>query len=67
MKIQLHAVDGHHTFVELKPMDRPEGYHCLEFTTVFERSRQPHERQAYRLLMSPECLEKFKQVLNQEG
>ena len=66
MKEQLFAIDGHHTFVELKKVDRPEGYYSLEFTTVFERSREPHERQAYRLLMSPECLEKFKQVINQD-
>lgn len=65
MKIQLHAIDGHHTYVELNPVDRPAGYYSLEFTTVFDRSRQPHERQAYRLLLSPECLEKFREVVNQ--
>lgn len=66
MKQELFAIDGHHTFVELKEVDNPPGYHSLEFTTVFERSRSPHERQAYRLLLSPECLATFKQVLNQE-
>ena len=66
MKHELNAVDGHHTLVEMKPIDSPKGYVCLEFTTVFERSRSPHERQAYRLVMSPECLAKFREVVNQE-
>lgn len=66
MKQLLNSIDGFHTYVELTKVDRPEGYYSLEFTTVFDRSREPHERQVYRLLLSPECLEKFKQVINQD-
>lgn len=63
MKVELNSVDGFHTLVELTEVDKPEGYYSLEFTTVFDRSRSPHERQAYRVLMSPECLAKFRLYL----
>ena len=66
MKISISNENGMETFVEVIDQDRPEGYKYLKITSVFDKAKDPAaERVRYEMLMSPECIDKIKNILNQ--
>lgn len=65
MKISISNQNGMETFVEITDQDRPEGYKYIKITSVFDKANDPSaERVRYEMLMSPECIEKMKEVFN---
>lgn len=66
MKISISNENGMETFVEVLEQDRPEGYKYLKITSVFDKARDPSaERVRYEMLMSPECIDKIKDLFKQ--
>lgn len=66
MKISISNENGMETFVEVLDQDRPKGYKYIKITSVFDKAKDPAaERVRYEMLMSPECIDKIKDLFKQ--
>lgn len=66
MKTSISNVNGMETFVEITDVTRPEGYKYIKITSVFDKAIDPSAEQVrYEMLMSPECINKLKGIIEQ--
>jgi hypothetical protein len=64
MKIELHNIDGYHTYAYLEPAADPAGYYSLKFTSQWETARDPvAEQTKFNMLLSPDALNNLRTLL----
>lgn len=64
MKKELSNVEGFITYCYLEPVEHPEGYHSLKFSSQWTNAKDPNaEHVKLNLLLSPEALDNLKSIL----
>jgi len=68
MKRELSHNEGYRSFIEVTDVLNPVGYKYIKITSTYEKSRiQDDERVRFEMLLSPETLKNFKDILNESS